>query len=420
MPIEFKTATLPNGPNIIAEVDPSAHSTAIGFFVKTGARDEDASVMGVSHFLEHMMFKGTPNRSAADVDREFDALGAMHNAYTTSELTAFYAHCLPEHLPEAEAILSDILRPALRRQDFDDEKKVVIEEIAMYNDQPFWVLYERAMEEYYGDHTLSHRVLGTTETVGEMSRDAMQSYFDHRYSADNTVVAMAGRLDFDAMVNRLASHCGSWSATNAVRSHVPVAFSAKDFTIESATAHQNYLIMLCPGPPLADDARYAASMLMQILGDSEGSRLYWALIETGLADEAQAQYHGRDGVGEMIVYCASSGSNAHAVESIIRKEMDDLAASITDDDLARVRSKIATSATLQGELPAGRMRRLGQVWTSLGQYRSLESELERINAVTIEDVRAVAAAYPLDEMVVGRLVPGGDGESDQATKRPSD
>ena len=115
---------------------------------------------------------------------------------------------LPDRLLEAEEILSDILRPSIRQEDFDDEKKVILEEIAMYQDQPFWVLYERAMEVYYGDHTLSHRVLGTPETVDGMMRDQMQAYFDHRYSADNMVVALAGHLDFDKVAVRIESHCG--------------------------------------------------------------------------------------------------------------------------------------------------------------------------------------------------------------------
>ncbi|MHC4827656.1 MAG: M16 family metallopeptidase, partial [Planctomycetota bacterium] len=122
MPVDFKQTKLPNGLQVIAEVDPDAHTAAIGFYVKTGARDEDAAVMGVSHFLEHMMFKGTETRTAVDVDRDFDEIGATHNAYTSGEMTAFWAHALPERLPRVVEILSDILRPALRQRDFDDEK----------------------------------------------------------------------------------------------------------------------------------------------------------------------------------------------------------------------------------------------------------------------------------------------------------
>ena len=188
MAITYREHVLPNGLKLAAEIDPEAHSAAIGFFVRTGARDEATEDMGVSHFLEHMMFKGTAKRSGEQVDRDFDDLGGRHNAYTSVETTAFHVHCLPEHLGAGSDILADILRPALRQDDFDDEKKVILEEIAMYADQPFWRLYERACEEYYGRHPLGHRVLGTPESVGNLTAERMRSYFEQRYSADNTVV----------------------------------------------------------------------------------------------------------------------------------------------------------------------------------------------------------------------------------------
>ncbi len=403
--IHFKHTTLPNGLEIIAETDPDAHSAAIGFFVKTGARDEAPEAMGVSHFLEHMMFKGTDTRSAEDVDRDFDAIGADHNAYTTSELTAFWAHVLPEHLPRAEAILHDILRPALRQQDFDKEKAVILEEIAMYEDNPFWVLYERTMETYYADHPLSHRVLGTRETVEGLERGQMSDYFTRRYSADNTVVALAGRLDFDAMAARIGDHCGPWNTTRPQRHHESRKAIDDAFTMRSSTVSRHYTLMVAPAPALADERRHAASILAQILGDVEGSRLYWALIETGVAEDAQASYEGRDGVGDYLIHFTCSPEAAEECERIVLEQIDQLVGSLTEDDLQRVRSKIATGVTLQGERPAGRMQRLGQMWTYLGEYRSLEAELARINAVTLDDLREVWSAYPLRPRVTGRLAP---------------
>ncbi|MCP3905614.1 MAG: insulinase family protein [Planctomycetes bacterium] len=405
MSIDFKHATLPNGLTVIGEIAPSAHSAAIGFFVKTGARDESASVMGVSHFLEHMMFKGTQRRSAADVDLDFDNIGADHNAFTTTEMTAFWAHCLPEQLPVAEDILADIMRPALRGDDFEDEKKVILEEIAMYQDHPYWVLYERAMEVYFGAHPLSHRVLGTPETVIGMSRDEMAEYFGGRYSADNTVVTMAGRVDFDAMVQRLGEHCGTWPNRDAVRAHPSFAARDDSLTIESASTNRHYALLAAPAPALDDDARYAAGMLMQILGDVEGSRLYWALIETGLAEEAQAYFDGRDGLGTYLVYASCSPTDAERVEDVMLREVDALVDSLTEDDLERARSRTATAATLAGELPAGRMRRLGRVWLYSGAYRSLEDEIRRLNEVTLDELRAVHAAFPVRPRVLARLTP---------------
>jgi len=405
MTVQFKHTTLDNGLTIIAEHVPDAHTAGVGFFVKTGARDEAHDLMGVSHFLEHMMFKGSENRSAEDVDREFDELGVNHNAFTTSEMTAFWAHGLPEMLPNASSILADILQPALRQDDVDSEKNVILEEIAMYDDHPFFALYERALEEYYGANPLGHRVLGTNETVSNLQRDQIQDYFLQRYSADNTVVALAGKLDFDEMVEHITRECGNWRSTKPKRTHAPVEPEEKTFHMSLPTVVRHYMLMIAPAPSLQDDRRYAAAILANILGDTEGSRLYWALIESGLADEAQAHYDGRDGTGEFLVLCTCSPDQAKQIEQITRREIDDLLDSLTDDDLVRVRSKVATSATLAGELPAGRMRRLGQLWNYHGEYRSLEEELARINAVTLDDLRAVHEAYPMTPIVVGHMAP---------------
>lgn len=405
MATTFTQAQRPNGLDVIAEVDPDAHSAAIGFFVKTGARDERPALMGVSHFLEHMIFKGTETRTAADVDRDFDQIGATHNAFTTSEMTAFWAHTLPEHLPRASEILQDILRPALRPQDFIDEKKVIIEEIAMYEDHPFWVLYERAMEVFYRDHPLSHRVLGTRQTISTMRRNQMAAYFDERYAADNTVVAMAGRLDFHAMLESFGAGCDTWTASGAGRAVRESAPAPEEFLMRRPALHRQYTLLLAPAPAIDDERRYAAGMLAQILGESEGSRLYWALVETGIAEEAQAEYHGRDGAGEFLVSLCCAPEDAEQAERLARHEIENLVASLTEDDLARARSKIATDVTLQGELPAGRMQRLGRLWTYLGAYRSLEEELARIDAVTLDDLRAVCEAFPIQPVVTARLAP---------------
>jgi predicted Zn-dependent peptidase len=235
----------------------------------------------------------------------------------------------------------------------------------------------------------------------------MAAYFDDRYSPDNTVVALAGRIAFDEMVQVISGQCGKWRATGAQRRYPAVPPPAGRVTIESPTVSRHYLLLLAPAPPMNDDRRYAAGILAQILGDADGSRLYWALIETGLAEEAVAQYDGRDGVGEYLIYCSCSPEDADTVQRIAQDEAGKLIDSLTEDDLQRVRSKVATAATLHGELPAGRMRRLGRIWTYLGEYRSLDEELARINAVTLDELRAVHAEYPTRPVTVASLTPDG-------------
>lgn len=408
MAIEFKQATLDNGLTIVAEVDRDAHTAACGFFVRTGARDEAPEVMGVSHFLEHMMFKGTARRSADDVNREFDEIGARYNAYTTAEMTTFHAQVLPERLGQAVDLLGDMLRPALREEDFTTEKNVILEEIAMYMDQPFWVLYERVTEERFGKHPLGHRILGTNDTITALTAVQMREYFQRRYSADNTTVALAGDFEFDRAVDQIASLCGSWERTNATRDEVEPPAHAQSFTAKDERVHRCYQLMLTPAPSAQDERRYAAAMLAMALGDSDNSRLYWSLVDPGLADEASVAYDPHDHAGNYLVYTSSDPERADEVWAIVERELEDAVASVTAEDLERIRNKAATGATVAGERPGGRMQRLGRLWTYLKEYRSLEDELAAINAVTLDDVHAVYEAYPFQPRAFGRMLPNDD------------
>lgn len=405
MPIQFKQHVAPNGLRILAEVDPDAHTAAAGFFVRTGARDEHRSLMGVSHFLEHMMFKGTGDLSAEELNRRFDEMGARNNAYTSSEVTCFYAHVLPERLPEAVDLLARMLRPALRQEDFDREKQVILEEIAMYKDEPMSVLFESVLEAHYGGHPLSHRVLGTDESITAMTAEQMRAYFDRRYSADNTVVALAGRVDFDAAVRQIEGLCAAWSPTRPGRDTAAPKAGGGPVELRDAKVTRAYLVGLAPAPAMADDRRYAAMLLAQVLGAADNSRLHWSLIETGIAEEASAGFDPHDGCGDFWVYLTCDPARADEAWTIAMDQVERLADSVTPDDLVRLRNKLATAATLGGERPADRMQRLGRQWTALGRYTTLEQELDCINRVTLEDVRAVARDFPMRPVTVGRLLP---------------
>ncbi|MEZ6244102.1 MAG: pitrilysin family protein [Phycisphaerales bacterium] len=406
MSITYKEHTLPNGLKIVGEVDPDAHSAAVGFFVGTGARDEAGEIMGVSHFLEHMMFKGTEKVSADALNRIFDEIGARNNAYTAHEVTCFYAHVLPESLARATDTLAEMMRPALRQSDFDTEKNVILEEIAMYKDDPFWVLYEACLDAHFGGRGLGHRVLGTPETITALTRDQMLGYFEQRYSADNTIVALAGRVDFDDMVRRVGEACSGWQTTAPRRE--PSKPVGTDLRVDQSDERvgRAYTLMVMNAPGVEDERRYAAALLAQILGGPNNSRLHWALIEPGLAEDAQASYDPHDGVGELIVYASGDPERADEIGATLVRELDALADSLEEDDLARLRNKLATSVTLSGEKPHDRMQRLGRLWTMYGKYRSLEEELERIQAVTLDDLRELCAAYPFSPRTVGRLLPG--------------
>ncbi len=405
MGVTFRQATLDNGLQLIAEIDPQAHSAACGFFVRTGARDEAPDVMGVSHFLEHMMFKGTADLSTDDLNRAFDAMGARNNAYTSGEMTCFYAQVIPEFADRALVLVARMMRPALRQVDFDTEKGVILEEIAMYKDSPFWVLYEACVERHYTPHPLAHRVLGTSETIRALTRDQMQAYFDHRYSPDNTCVALAGRVDFDHAAALVAEHCAKWTCTGASRSPAPQRVGGGFVRLRDDKAARGYAMGLAPAPSVADDRRYAALLLAQILGAADNSRLHWALIEPGLADEAQASYDPHEDLGEFAVFITADPARLDEAWAAAMREVDRLAASVTPGDLARLRGKLATAVTLGGERPGDRMQRLGRMWTLQRTYTTLEEELDRIERVTVDQVRQVAADFPFRPVTMATLSP---------------
>ena len=405
MPVQFKSTTLDNGLTILAEIDPKAQSVGAGFFVKAGARDEDTSLMGVSHFLEHMMFKGTEDISAEELNQTFDDLGASNNAYTTRESTCFYAHVIPDSAPKAIDVLAKMMRPALRQDDFDTEKNVIQEEIAMYADNPFWVLYEQCVENHYAKHGLGHRVLGTPETVGAMQRDQMMDYFQNRYSADNTIVSLAGNLDFDIAVDQIRSLCGDWNTSKPSRTTARPKTGHEAFTMTSDRVNRGYILGLSDAPPQGSDDRYAATLMTQILGGVDNSRLHWALIETGIAEEAMAAYDGLDGTGDYFMYASGDPESLDGIWDVMLKEIKNLKDSITEEDLAKLRAKMLTSVTLAGEKPAGRMQRLGRLWLACGKYQTLEEEIEQINAVSVDLIKDLIDRFPLDECTLGRMIP---------------
>jgi predicted Zn-dependent peptidase len=405
--MSFRTHTLPNGLQIIGETNPAALSAALGFFVRTGSRDEDAPVAGVSHFLEHMVFKGTERRSALDVNRDFDKIGAHYNASTSEENTVFWAAILPEYLNPALDILADILRPSLRGEDFDMEKKVIIEEIGMYDDQPVWSAYDQARRIHFADHPLGNSVLGTAASVGALSREQMQSYWQRRYVGPNITVAAAGKFDWDQFVADIAQRCGNWPSGKAERSNLREAPGSGAFqVVTKGKVKQEHVFLLAAGPPPSSPLRYAAELLSVVIGDDSGSRLYWALVDPGLADSADMSYHEYEATGSFFTsFSCEPGRTADDLAIIDRIMTEVQRDSITEDELRQAKSKYGSRLVRAGERPMGRMQALSWCWTYLHEYRTVDEELQAYDAVTLNDVRQVLERYPLTRLTTLALGP---------------
>jgi predicted Zn-dependent peptidase len=398
---------LANGLQIIGEDSPSARSVALGFFVRTGARDETPEVSGVTHFLEHMVFKGTPHRTAFDVNRDFDDIGAHYNAFTSEENTVFYAAILPEYLPQAVDILADILRPSLRTEDFDMEKNVIIEEIGMYEDQPMWSAYDAAKRLYFHDHPLGNTILGTADNIRALTRDQMHAYFERRYVAPNVTVVAAGNFSWPLLVGLVEQRCGAWSTGPVGRLELRESAGSGQFqVVAKEKVQQEHVFLISPGPPADSPLRYAAEILALAVGDDSGSRLYWSLVDPGRADSADTSFHDYEGTGAFYTsFSCERGQAQDNLETVLEVLRDVRRDGITEEELRQAKNKTGSRVVRGSERPMGRMQAIGMAWTYLHQYRTVDEDLQAFDAVELKTIRELLERYPLDQTTTLALGP---------------
>lgn len=394
--MQFREHTLDNGLEIVAECNDQAYSTGLGFFVRAGSRDESDEVAGVSHFLEHMMFKGTPRRTADDVNREFDEMGAHYNAFTTEEGTVYYAAVLPEYQSAAVDLLGDIMRPSLRKEDFDTEKKVIIEEIRMYEDQPPFGADDKCKAVFFGRHPLGRSVLGTPETITDLSVEQMRSYFESRYSPQNIVLVGAGRIDFEQLVTDAERLCGGWQRIEAERQVAPAMPHAEFQCLGKDISAQEYVMELAAGPAAEDPDRYAAKILATVLGDDSGSRLYWELVDTGYAEHASLGHYDYQGAGLFLTYMSclpeNTSDNLQRVLDLYRKAE---AEGFSEAELEQAKRKINSRVVLSSERPRGRLFSVGSNWIQRAEYRTVQDDLRAVEGVSVDDLERLLKQYPL-------------------------
>lgn len=269
--LRFDKAVLGNGLTVIGEYNPRAASAAVGYVVRTGARDETPDIAGVSHFLEHMLFKGNERLSAEDINRRFDELGADNNAYTSEERTVYYGAVLADRADELLDLLTEMMEPSLRQDDFDMEKKVILEEIAMYQDRPAQRLFEAANERFWNGHPLGNSVLGSSESVGALSRDAMKAYFDLRYSPSNIHLVLAGNYDWNAMLKRAEERTAGWRDFAVARSVGKADPATGSESMTDASLNRVHTAFAAPGLPVDHPYRFAPGILASAIGDGSGS-----------------------------------------------------------------------------------------------------------------------------------------------------
>jgi predicted Zn-dependent peptidase len=413
MPLTFRYHQLKNGLDIVAEENPDSHSIALGLFVKTGARDEDPKLNGVSHFLEHMMFKGSDKYTWEDVNRIFDEIGARYNAFTSQEMTAYYANVLPEFTEKAVEHLAHLLRPSIRVEDFTTEKKVILEEIAMYLDDPGHRLYEHLMERHFANHPLAMSVLGSADSVTRLERDEMANYFKQRYGPGNMVLVATGRLDFDEIVRLAEKYMGDWPRVDAPRVQPDPLVKAQRLQMADPKLNRAYTMGMTPGPSAQDDDRFAARVLADVVGDADGSRFYWALVDNAITEDADFGFYPHDACGSFYISLVNDPARTDEALGIAMKELEKVKDDLKDDEVERAKNKIATSLIMSGEVPIGRMRSLGGQWMYNKEYRSLDQDMATLKAVTTSSMKDLMRKYPFDPMTIVTLGPGPDAKTDK-------
>jgi predicted Zn-dependent peptidase len=403
MPRRFSVHTFENGLTAIIEFLPQAVSTAVGFHIRTGARDEVQKLDGVSHFLEHMMFKGTEKRGWQEINRDFDQMGARYNAFTSWEETCYYAWVLKEEEPRALELLSDMLNPTLPEDEFQTERKVILEEIARYNDMPDHVAFEQAMRIAFAGHRLSSNILGSAASIKRMQRAEMLDYLKRRYAPSNVTLFVCGNVDEAKMLAHIEELWSGRTGPRAERTSPTPQFRNGFKMIQKKNVARQNMVFLWPTLPITDKRSTVASLLGNILGDDRSSRLYWALRHTGLCDEAGGGYWGFTDCGLMAVQTSCDPEKTPQVEKIVRAELKKLKKGVKPIELQRAKNRALTSLVFSAETPFNRFRQLMHQWTVRRELLTPEAMKARVEAVTLQDIHQLIEDYPFDTpgVVVG-------------------
>ncbi|WP_130508721.1 M16 family metallopeptidase [Krasilnikovia cinnamomea] len=409
-----RRTVLPSGLRVLTEHIPTAHSVSLGVWVGIGSRDEAPAMSGASHFLEHLLFKGTHKRTALDISAQIEAVGGETNAFTTKEYTCYYARVLDADLPLAVDVLCDAVADSvLHPADVETERAVILEEIAMHDDEPGDEVHDVFTEAIFGNHPLGRPISGTTDTISPMTRATINGFYRRRYTPPRIVIAAAGNLDHAAVV-RLVRKALAGTALDTPAA-APALCRPADHRVRTQRAHtvvrnrdteQAHMVLGCPGIGRRDERRFALGILNNVLGGGMSSRLFQEIREKrGLAYSVYSYGSQYADAGVFGVYAGCAPGKAEEVLDLIRAELATVAANgITAEEVARGKGMVKGSYVLGLEDTGSRMSRIAKSELLYGDLLTVSELLARVDAVTLDEINELAVellSRPMSLAVVG-------------------
>ena len=407
-----KRTVLPGGLRIITEYVPGVRSVAVGIWAGVGSRDETPEMAGSAHFLEHLLFKGTPSRAALDISASIDAVGGEMNAFTSKEYTCYYARVLDTDTALAVDVLADMVTNSLiTPADFAQERDVILEEIAMRDDDHADSAHEAFAEGMFGDSDLGRPILGTVKTIRQAQRDSVWKFYRKHYTPNRLVIAAAGAVDHAEvvrMVKKSFGHVIGGSALPVERRKVRASRSSiTPLNVINRSTEQSHVIWGVPGFARGDDRRFAVGVLNSVLGGGMSSRLFQEVREKrGLAYSVYSFVQSFADTGYVGVYTGSIPNKAGMALEVIRQTLDDVSLNgLTESEIARGKGQLRGAIVLGQEDTGSRMTRIAKAELVSGDLPSVNQTLELINSVTSEDVHSVAQHLFSQKPIVGVVGP---------------
>ena len=403
----YDQITLKNGLRIIGERMPSFRSVSVGLWVESGSQYETPAEHGISHFIEHMLFKGTEKRTARDIAEEMDAVGGQLNAFTSKECTCFYAKVVDEHLPLAMDVISDLaLHSRLSPDDIEREKGVVIEEINMAEDTPEDLAFDLLMLAHYGDQPVSRPILGTEASVSAITREQIQSYMARMYRPEGAVLALAGGYDWEKVVAQAEALYGSWQPTGDKRPELITVPVEPRVIRRAKDIEQTHICLGFPTSGIGSPEIYPMALLNSIYGGATSSRLFQSIREEkGMAYTVYSYPNPCTGTGVLAVYAGTSPDHAAEVVRLLNEETQNLAENgLTPREFEQGRQQLLSGFILGQESTSSRMNAAGRRLLLMGDTQSDDDVIRKIKAITFEEVNFLARktlTSPRSASVVG-------------------